>query len=238
MSDVRVRVASAVIVRNGRILLTQRRPNKDYPWTWECPGGKVDGHETLAEGLARELNEELGVTVGAVPTTEVVAVEVPPRGQGLPVLWDGMFKRGPTSAPYFHLFMLAVDIGEQEPRSAEGQGIGWFTLQEFLFLHLAPGNHAARAVIARHMACKGAFPAPSTPLVEVEVIHGAEGACLTLNSQRVSGPKPWVGGRVLHSFRVPFGEIFRAAVPDSASELEPSTTPVLESEGCHSLGPE
>lgn len=37
-----IEVVSGVIIQKGRILLTQRREEQDFPFTWECPGGKVE----------------------------------------------------------------------------------------------------------------------------------------------------------------------------------------------------
>lgn len=59
-----VRVAAAVLVRgDGQVLLAQRPPGKAYAGYWEFPGGKLEAGETPAAALARELREELGITV-------------------------------------------------------------------------------------------------------------------------------------------------------------------------------
>ena len=47
--------------------------------------------------------------------------------------------------------------------------------------------------------------------IRVEVISGVEGPCLSVNSLRVAGPKPWGGGRVIHAFDVPKKDIIEAA---------------------------
>ena len=39
-------------------------------------------------------------------------------------------------------------------------------------------------------------------MVEVCIVHGVEGPCLSVNDTRVAGPKPWGGGRVGQTFRV------------------------------------
>jgi 8-oxo-dGTP pyrophosphatase MutT (NUDIX family) len=158
MSEDLVHVVSAVILRNDRILLTQRRPDKDYAFAWECPGGKVEESETLAVGLERELGEELGVWSGrsqfAMVKNQNLVLRV------LDCLWDGVFESGPKStsgAPKIHLHMFAVDIGDQLPRAMERQGLGWFALDELLFLRLAPGNKAALSAIATRMRMTGGW---------------------------------------------------------------------------------
>jgi len=55
-------VVAALIEQNGRLLICQRRRNDPFPLKWEFPGGKVKPGESPAEGLRRELEEELGVT--------------------------------------------------------------------------------------------------------------------------------------------------------------------------------
>ena len=50
--------------REGRFLLTSRPQGKVYAGYWEFPGGKLEAGETVAAALARELHEELGITVG------------------------------------------------------------------------------------------------------------------------------------------------------------------------------
>jgi 8-oxo-dGTP diphosphatase len=57
-------VAVAVIERSDRrLLIGQRRKNDTSPLKWEFPGGKVRDGESPEVALARELQEELGVTL-------------------------------------------------------------------------------------------------------------------------------------------------------------------------------
>ena len=59
-----VEVAAAVIQRpDGAFLLAQRPAGKVYAGYWEFPGGKVEAGEPAEAALARELHEELGITV-------------------------------------------------------------------------------------------------------------------------------------------------------------------------------
>jgi 8-oxo-dGTP diphosphatase len=54
-------VVAAVIERDGRVLICQRRPGKRHPLKWEFPGGKVEPEEDPRDALQRELREELAI---------------------------------------------------------------------------------------------------------------------------------------------------------------------------------
>ena len=60
----RVHVAVGVIYGpDGRILIAQRSAGQHLGGLWEFPGGKVEAGESVNDALARELHEELGITV-------------------------------------------------------------------------------------------------------------------------------------------------------------------------------
>jgi 8-oxo-dGTP diphosphatase len=54
-------VVAAIVLRNARLLVCQRRRDAAFPLKWEFPGGKACAEETPEQALARELAEELGV---------------------------------------------------------------------------------------------------------------------------------------------------------------------------------
>lgn len=60
-------VVAALIERNGKILVGQRKKNDRHGLKWEFPGGKVENGESPHAALKRELREELGIeaTIGA-----------------------------------------------------------------------------------------------------------------------------------------------------------------------------
>jgi 8-oxo-dGTP diphosphatase len=58
-----IRVVAAVIVRDGKYLITQRRSAAVLPGLWEFPGGKVEPNESEEAALRREVRERVGVDV-------------------------------------------------------------------------------------------------------------------------------------------------------------------------------
>jgi 8-oxo-dGTP diphosphatase len=54
-------VSAAIIIRNGQVLLGQRRKGDRHPYKWEFPGGKVEYGESPRQALIRELREELQI---------------------------------------------------------------------------------------------------------------------------------------------------------------------------------
>lgn len=59
----RVHVAVGVIARGSSIFITLRADDAHQGGKWEFPGGKVESDETVTEALARELAEEVGISV-------------------------------------------------------------------------------------------------------------------------------------------------------------------------------
>jgi len=58
-----IRVVAAEIERDGRYLITQRRPAAVLPLLWEFPGGRVEPGEPDAQALSREIAEKLGAAI-------------------------------------------------------------------------------------------------------------------------------------------------------------------------------
>ncbi len=62
---------------DGCFLLTSRPPGKVYAGFWEFPGGKFEPGESVAQALARELHEEIGVHIGAVRLWKIKEFDYP-----------------------------------------------------------------------------------------------------------------------------------------------------------------
>jgi 8-oxo-dGTP diphosphatase len=79
-------IVAAVLVRDGRVLLCLRSPQRRWsPCMWDLPGGHVELVESDPVALARELCEELGVTVApatiaaTLPDVRIIDHEVDMR---------------------------------------------------------------------------------------------------------------------------------------------------------------
>lgn len=63
--DGRPVIAAAVVVDDGRVLLTRRRV-AEGSLSWQLPAGEVEPGEVVEDATVREAREEAGVTVKAV----------------------------------------------------------------------------------------------------------------------------------------------------------------------------
>ncbi len=57
-----IEVVAAIIVKDNRILATQRGYG-EFEGGWEFPGGKVESGETKEQALIREIQEELKIEI-------------------------------------------------------------------------------------------------------------------------------------------------------------------------------
>ncbi len=126
-----------------RVLLTQRRPDQDYAWHWETPGGKVEPGETHLRALRRELWEEIGVRHVELVTTPVGDVDWPAG-----VVHTARVARHRRPPVVVHLYPVRCP---ERPSPREGQGIGWFSADELPRLTLCPANRQGLDEILRRM---------------------------------------------------------------------------------------
>jgi 8-oxo-dGTP diphosphatase len=72
-----VDVAVGVLMQGEAFLLTSRPEGKVYAGYWEFPGGKLETGESVEQALRRELQEELGITIGAAKVWKTQMVDYP-----------------------------------------------------------------------------------------------------------------------------------------------------------------
>lgn len=114
-------VAVGVLCRpDGRVLLAERPPGRPAAGFWEFPGGKAEPGEPLAQALARELREELGIEVrSAAP-------------------WLS-FSHAAGGRPV-RLQFFRVRSWSGEPEGCEGQRLRWVAPEDPVVAPLLPFN--------------------------------------------------------------------------------------------------
>ena len=58
-----INVTCAIILINGKILVTQRSEKMKLPLKWEFPGGKLEINESEIDCINREIKEELNIEI-------------------------------------------------------------------------------------------------------------------------------------------------------------------------------
>jgi 8-oxo-dGTP diphosphatase len=104
-----VLVAAAVLVEEGRVLLTQRKPGTHLAGAWEFPGGKVQTGEDPREALRRELAEELGIEAHAGEILDVAFHRYEDAGKAVLLMF----------------FEAVRDASSPEPRAVDVAAFKW-----------------------------------------------------------------------------------------------------------------
>lgn len=128
-------IAAGLIIREDRVLLTQRTGGRRYPFAWECPGGKVLPGEAPVAALFRELTEEIALRVSNPPWTyqrEPVFTTTFDRAELEP-------EQEPFTISFYPLWPASWSCWR--PVLADVEGCGWFTIAQMADLDaLTPGN--------------------------------------------------------------------------------------------------
>ena len=106
-------VAVGILIRDDdALLLTSRPEGKPYAGYWEFPGGKLETGETVEEALRRELDEELGIVIGAAEVWKVTEHDYPHALVRLHWCkvraWEGDFEMREGQAMSWEQFPLSV----------------------------------------------------------------------------------------------------------------------------------
>jgi len=115
-------VAAALVDGSGRVLLQQRAPGRSMAGLWEFPGGKVEADELPEAALARELAEELGISVAAEALTPACFASAPMRGR--------------------HMILLLYLCREWrgEPRPLDASALKWLRPAEMVAAEMPPAD--------------------------------------------------------------------------------------------------
>lgn len=113
---------------DGRWLLAQRQAGKAEAGLWEFPGGKLKPGESADRALARELHEELGITIE--------------RGEPLAVVTQGYAQRR------LRLHGRVIRHWRGDPAAHEHQALRWVETRELIRYPMPRPDWPLRARIA------------------------------------------------------------------------------------------
>ena len=117
-----IEVAAALVFRQGKLLVTQRPPGTHLAGFWEFPGGKRELRETWEQCLARELVEELGISVS------------------VGTLYSEIQHAYPTKSVLLRFFLASLTPSSPEPRPIECAAVRWITRADLSAIEFPPAD--------------------------------------------------------------------------------------------------
>ena len=117
-------VAAALIIEEGKILVTQRKKDSPHGFLWEFPGGKVKEGEEPREALRRELMEELDVEAE------------------VGMIFDAVFHSYPEFPILLLVYRCRLEKGLLKPIGCHD--LRWVTLRELEKLAMPPADDPVR----------------------------------------------------------------------------------------------
>lgn len=120
----KIEVVAGIIFNNDKseVLLALRKPEQHQGDRWEFPGGKLSGNENQHEALARELLEELNVSVTQTRYRRTLEHEYPDKKVCL-YFWDVLQFSG-------------------TPKGMEGQRVQWVPVRKLADYTFPDANKA------------------------------------------------------------------------------------------------
>jgi 8-oxo-dGTP diphosphatase len=117
-------VVAALIIEQGKILVTQRKKDAPHGLLWEFPGGKVKEGEESREALKRELREELDIEVE------------------VGMIFDAVFYSYPAYPILLLIYRCRVEKGPLKPIGCHD--LRWVNLRELEELVMPPADDPIR----------------------------------------------------------------------------------------------
>jgi len=133
VSEILLVVAAALIDADGRVLVQQRPPGKPMAGLWEFPGGKVEPSEAPEAALARELEEELGITLDI--------------GDLVPLT----FASEPLGERHLTLLLYTLRDWEGAPEPRHATALRWVRPGELRGLAMPPADLPFIGVLEKHL---------------------------------------------------------------------------------------
>jgi len=116
----RLDVVIGIVLREGKVLICQRRRSDPLAGYWEFPGGKVEPGETLEQCLLRELREELAINARPIEPLAVIEHDYPHVQVRL------------------HPYLCRHESGEPQPLAAEQ--VTWVAPSDLTKYRFPPAN--------------------------------------------------------------------------------------------------
>ncbi len=117
-------VTAALIIEQGKILVTQRKKDSSHGLLWEFPGGKVKEGEEPRDALRRELKEELDVEVE------------------VGMIFDAIFYSYPEYPILLLVYRCRIEKGSLKPIGCHD--LRWVNLRELETLAMPPADDPIR----------------------------------------------------------------------------------------------
>lgn len=127
-------VVAALIQKNNKFLLCQRKRGDRYGLLWEFPGGSIEKDEEFARAIEREIKEEVGLEVKAEKLLEKFFDE------------DDQLR--------INIFLFACKIKAGTPRAEDCRDFGFFSLPEMEKLNLAPADKKIYSYLLKNSSNK------------------------------------------------------------------------------------
>jgi mutator protein MutT len=136
MAIKRADVAIGIIIRDGLILICQRRAQDPLGGYWEFPGGKQEPGESPDQCLVRELAEELGIEVRLIDALPIIE-------------WDY-----PAVHVRLHPLVCELTVGEPKPHASEQ--LRWVKPADLAQYRFPPANdNLIRTLASRFEQSRG-----------------------------------------------------------------------------------